>query len=159
MCVFYIHVHWSHSQAWDTHTQAHNIKAAGAYFIFCALFHFWWSRLTFLINCSPLLASPLFFSLCAQYVMWEEQQRWLLNCSDLVDGHFTLIVNVLMSLSRSVPTSFRVNTLHLVTADVNISVDLMALRVCFACVSVAVFTQLNALSRFQVLLWEKFELV
>lgn len=52
---------------------------------------------------------------------------------DLVDGHFNLIGHkVDISLSLSVLVSFRVNTLHRVTAGVNISVALMALQVRFA---------------------------
>lgn len=41
-------------------------------------------------------------------------------------------------ISLPVPVSFRVNTLHHVTADANTSVDLMALQVCFAPVCVCV---------------------
>lgn len=54
--------------------------------------------------------------------------------SDLADGLSTLIVNEAdpsRSPSLPFPMSFRVNTLHHVTAGVNTSVDLMALQVRF----------------------------
>lgn len=97
----------------------------------CVLIHFWSSHLTFAVNCSPLPTAPPFCLSMPRHDV-RRAAKVAFKMSDWLMATFHWLLMKLISLS--VPMSSRVNTLHHVTADVNISVGSMALQVWFACI-------------------------